>query len=119
MGAKFLQRGNGRLHAIGESGAAGTDCIGGNGALLRQQTKSDETLGQFAIRLFPYEFISVMASPEINARALKEFASDAAEKLNQRIWIGAFRRLLGDTKKETLKGIVGIDVDSPGRTILR
>jgi hypothetical protein len=87
--------------------------------LLRKQAESDEALGQFAIRLFPYEFISGVTPPEINARALKEFASDAAEKLNQGIWIGAFRRLLGDTKKETLKGIIGIDVDPLGRTILR
>lgn len=95
---------------VGESGAAGTDCIGGNCALLRKQAESDEALGQFAIGLFPYEFISCVTPPEINSGALKEFAGDAAEKLNQGIWVGAFRRLLGDTQKKILKGIVGIDV---------
>ncbi|MGB7600637.1 MAG: hypothetical protein WBM24_10060 [Candidatus Sulfotelmatobacter sp.] len=81
--------------------------------------KSDETLGQFAIGLFPYEFISGVTPPEINSGALKEFAGDAAEKLNQGIGIGAFRCFLGDTQKEILKGIVGVDVDPPGRTVLR
>lgn len=104
---------------VGESRAAGADCIGGNRALLRQQTETNETLGEFAVRLFAYEFISGVTPPEINSGALKEFAGDAAEKLNQRIWIGAFRRFLGDAQKEVLKGNVGVDVDPPGRTVLR
>ena len=80
---------------------------------------SDETLGQFAVGLFPNEFVSGLPPPEINSGALKEFAGDAAEKLNQGIWIGAFRRFLGNTQKEILKGIVGVDVDPPGRTVFR
>ncbi|MFY9950226.1 MAG: hypothetical protein WA261_11830 [Candidatus Sulfotelmatobacter sp.] len=80
---------------------------------------SDETLGQFAIGLFSHEFVSGVPPPEINSGALKEFAGDPAEKLNQGIWIGAFRRFLGNTQKEILKGIVGVDVNPPGRTVFR
>ncbi|MFZ0539167.1 MAG: hypothetical protein WAM47_20040 [Candidatus Sulfotelmatobacter sp.] len=80
---------------------------------------SDETLGQFAVGLFSHEFVSGVPPPEINSGALKEFAGDPAEKLNQGIWIGAFRRFLGNTQKEILKGIVGVDVDPPGRTVFR
>jgi hypothetical protein len=80
---------------------------------------SDETLGQFAVGLFPHEFVSGVTPPEINSGALKEFSGDTAEKLNQGIWIGALRRFLGNTQKEILKGIVGVDVDSPGRTVFR
>ncbi|MGA7376278.1 MAG: hypothetical protein WBW36_08030 [Candidatus Sulfotelmatobacter sp.] len=80
---------------------------------------SDETLGQFAVGLFSHEFVSGVPPPEINSGALKEFAGDPAEKLNQGIWIGAFRRFLGNTQKEILKGIVGVDVNPPGRTVFR
>ena len=80
---------------------------------------SDETLGQFAVGLFPNQFISGVTPPEINSGALKEFAGDAAEELNQGNWVGAFRRFLGDAQKELLKGIVGVDVDAPGGTVFR
>jgi hypothetical protein len=104
---------------VGEGCAAGTDCVGSDCALLRKQTESNETFGQFAVRLFPYEFISGVTPPKIDTGALKKFASDPAEKLNQGIWIRAFRRFLGDAQKEVLKGNVGVDVDPPGGALLR
>ena len=104
---------------IGEHGATGADRFDGDRALLRKQVKSDKTIGHFAVRLFADEFVASEMAPEINAGAGEEFAGDAAEKLNQGIWIGAFRRFLGNTQKEILKGIVGVDVDPPGRTVFR
>lgn len=87
--------------------------------MLRKQMDSDETLGQFAVGLFPNEFVPGVTPPEINSGALKEFAGDAAKELNQGIWVGAFRRFLSDPQKEILKSIVGVDVDPPGGTVLR
>ena len=52
---------------------------------MRKQAKSYETVGQFAVGLFAYEFVANMTPPEIHPGAVEEFAGDAAEKLNQRI----------------------------------
>jgi len=74
---------------IGEGSVAGTNRVGRNCALLRKQTQSDEALGEFALGLFAYEFVASVSPPEIDSGALEELAGNAAEKLNQRIWVGA------------------------------
>ena len=98
---------------VGESSAARADRFGGNRALLRKQTNSDKTIGHFAVGLFPYEFVASEMAPEINAGAGEEFAGDTAEKLNQRMRVGAFRSFLGNAQKEVLKGIVEVGM-GPG-----
>jgi hypothetical protein len=84
---------------IGKNSTARADCIGGNRTLLGKQTESDEMLGQLTVGLFPYEFVARQSPPEINPGTLEELASNAAEKLNQRMRIRAFPGFLGDAKK--------------------
>jgi hypothetical protein len=93
---------------IGESSTAGADRFGGNGALLRKQTHSDKTFGEFAVGLFAYEFVASVSPPKINSGALEEFAGNAAEKLNQRIRVRALRSFCGKAQKEILKGSVEV-----------
>ncbi|MGO9516320.1 MAG: hypothetical protein ACLPND_04685, partial [Candidatus Korobacteraceae bacterium] len=72
-------------------------------------------LGQFAVRLFPNEFVTRMTSPEIYPGALKELARGTAEKLDEGSRIGAFRSFRGDPQKEFLKRFVGTTLDADFR----
>jgi hypothetical protein len=95
---------------IGEGSVAGTNRVGRNCALLRKQTQSDEALGEFALGLFAYEFVASVSPPEIDSGALEELAGNAAEKLNQRIWVGALCSFCGKAQKEILKGSVEVSM---------
>jgi hypothetical protein len=83
--------------------------------LLRKQTQSDKTLGQFAVGLLPNEFVTGMTPPEINSGALKKLAGGAAEKLDQGSRISAFRSFRGNPQKEFLKRFVGTTLDADFR----
>jgi hypothetical protein len=100
---------------IDESSAPRADRLCGNSALMRKQAKSYETFRQFAVGLFAHEFVANKTPPEIDPGAVEELAGDAAEKLNQRICVGAFCRFRGNAQKEFLKGVVGINVGSAFR----
>jgi len=96
------------LHFVDEDGAATPHGVGRNGALGREQSKSDETLGQFAVGLFSDEFVAGPMSPEINSADLEELARGAAEKLDERGGVGAFRSFGGDSQEKFLKAIIGV-----------
>ena len=93
---------------IREDRPAAAHSLGGDGALLREQAETDETLGQLAIGLLSDQFVAGMAAPEINPADLEELAGGAAEELDQGVGVGAFRSLGGDPQEELLKGIVGV-----------
>jgi hypothetical protein len=93
---------------VDEDSPAGSDSLGGNGALLGKQADTDETVGQLASGLFSDKFVAGMAAPEINATDLEKLAAGVAKELDQGAGVGAFRGLGGDPQKEFLKSIVGV-----------
>jgi hypothetical protein len=94
------------LHLIDEDRAPVAYRAGSDRAFPVRKPDPDETLCQLAIRLLSNQFVVRLSPPEVNSADLKELAGGAAEELDQRVSVGAFRSLGGNPQQQFLKSLV-------------